>query len=176
MSANDPETVDKVERVDKISALNAIISWKMAITRAPKTSLIEVPLRDMHCHMHCHMHCQLPPHAQGKLALVVQGEVFDVAVDIRTSSPSFGHWVGQTLSADNKTQIWLPEGYAHGFLTLSETTEFLYKTTDYYAKEHERAIRWDDPTPRILWPDGIQPILSAKDVQGKQSTDAKVFA
>lgn len=109
------------------------------------------------------LHYQLPPHAQGKLVRVVQGEVFDVAVDIRKSSPTFGQWVGENLSAENKKQLWIPEGFAHGFLTLSDTAEFLYKTTDYYAKEHERAIRWDDETLSIGWTAGCNPSVSDKD-------------
>ncbi len=109
------------------------------------------------------LHYQLPPKAQGKLVRVVQGEVVDVAVDLRKGSKSFGKWVGETLSAENKKQMWIPPGFAHGFLTLSDTAEFLYKTTDYYAPEHERCIRWDDPAIGIAWPlDGV-PSLSAKD-------------
>jgi len=101
--------------------------------------------------------------AQGKLVRVIVGEVFDVAVDIRKSSPTFGRWVGITLSADNKRQFWIPEGFAHGFVVLSEVAEFLYLTTDYYAPEHERAIRWDDPKLGIDWPLTGDPILSPKD-------------
>lgn len=103
---------------------------------------------------------------QGKLVRVVQGEVFDVAVDIRQGSPTFGQWVGEILSAENKRQLWIPEGFAHGFLTLSETAEFLYKTTDYYAPKHERCILWNDPDINITWPQGGQPTLSAKDGNG----------
>jgi len=113
---------------------------------------------------------------QGKLVRVVQGEVFDVAVDLRKSSPSFGQWVGQILSAENKCQLWVPEGFAHGFVVLSETAEFLYKTTDYYAPAHERCILWNDTTLQVEWPQGIQPILSAKDAQGSTFTEAEVFA
>ena len=112
---------------------------------------------------------------QGKLVRVVQGEVFDVAVDLRKSSKTFGQWVGEILSAENKRQLWIPEGFAHGFVVLSETAEFLYKTTDYYAPAHERCILWSDATLGIKWPDGIQPILSAKDAQGKPFDDAEVF-
>ena len=113
------------------------------------------------------LHYQLPPKAQGKLVRVVQGEVFDVAVDIRRSSPTFGQWVGAILSAENKRHLWIPEGFAHGFVTLSETAEFLYKTTDYYAPEYERCIVWDDPTLQIAWPPLPQPpVLSAKDQRG----------
>ncbi len=101
--------------------------------------------------------------AQGKLVRVIAGEVFDVAVDIRKSSPTFGRWVGITLSADNKRQFWIPEGFGHGFVVLSEVAEFLYLTTDYYAPEHERAIRWNDPKLAIDWPLTGDPILSPKD-------------
>jgi dTDP-4-dehydrorhamnose 3,5-epimerase len=105
--------------------------------------------------------------AQGKLVRVVQGAVFDVAVDIRRDSPTYGQWVGQLLSAENKHQLWVPAGLAHGFLVLTETAEFLYKTTAYYTPEHERCIAWDDPTLAIAWPLGnMQPRLSAKDAQG----------
>jgi dTDP-4-dehydrorhamnose 3,5-epimerase len=100
---------------------------------------------------------------QGKLVRVIVGEVFDVAVDIRKSSPTFGQWQGVLLSADNKKQFWVPEGFAHGFVVLSEVAEFLYLTTDYYAPEHERAIRWDDPQLNISWPHRGKPILSDKD-------------
>ena len=122
------------------------------------------------------LHYQLQPKAQGKLVRVVQGEVFDVAVDIRKSSPTFGQWVGVLLSADNKKQLWLPEGFAHGFITLSETAEFLYKTTDYYSKEHERAIRWDDPMLAIDWQTDLMPLISDKDDQAASFKDAEVFA
>ena len=110
------------------------------------------------------LHYQLPPHPQGKLVRCVVGEVFDVAVDIRKSSPTFGQWVGVHLSADNKRQLWIPPGFAHGFLTLSEHAEFLYKTTDYWARDCEQAIIWNDPSIGIEWPsfDG-QPLLSEKD-------------
>ena len=112
------------------------------------------------------LHYQLPPKAQGKLVRVVAGEVFDVAVDIRKNSPTFGQWVGQHLSADNKRQLWIPPGLAHGFLVLSESAEFLYKTTDYYAPELERCIRWDDQELAIEWPLDGEPTLSGKDAQG----------
>lgn len=113
---------------------------------------------------------------QGKLVRVVQGEVFDVAVDIRKASPTFGQWVGEILSAENKRQLWVPEGFAHGFVVLSDTAEFLYKTTDYYAPEHERSIAWNDPAIAIQWPIDGEPVLSAKDQQGKSLADAEHFA
>jgi len=122
------------------------------------------------------LHYQLPPKAQGKLVRVVQGEVFDVAVDIRKSSATFGQWVGAILSAENKQQLWIPEGFAHGFVTLSKTAEFLYKTTDYYAPEFERCIAWDEPKIGIDWPLTQLPQLSGKDQQGKNLDAAEVFA
>lgn len=121
------------------------------------------------------LHYQLPPKAQGKLVRVVQGEVFDVAVDIRRSSPTFGQWVGAILSAENKQQLWIPAGFAHGFITLSETAEFLYKTTDVYAPELEGCIAWNDPTIGIQWPYTEMPALSGKDKQGKALNDAHLF-
>lgn len=120
------------------------------------------------------LHYQLPPKAQGKLVRVVVGEVFDVALDIRKGSPTFGKWVGEVLSAENKLQMWIPPGFAHGFLTLSETAEFLYKTTDYYSPSYERCIRWDDPTIGIDWPLTGEPVLSGKDVQGAVLRDAEI--
>jgi dTDP-4-dehydrorhamnose 3,5-epimerase len=122
------------------------------------------------------LHYQLAPWAQGKLVRVVQGEVFDVAVDIRRDSPAFGRWTGEVLSAENKRQLWIPEGFAHGFLVLSETAEFLYKTTTYYAPECERCIRWDDPGVEIAWPLKGAPILSGKDAQGSSLAEAEFFA
>lgn len=113
---------------------------------------------------------------QGKLVRVVQGEVFDVAVDLRKSSPTFGKWVGEMLSAENKRQLWVPEGFAHGFVVLSESAEFLYKTTDYYAPQYERCIFWNDATLGIAWPQGIQPVLSAKDAKGLPFRESEVFA
>lgn len=113
------------------------------------------------------LHYQLPPHPQGKLVRCVLGEIFDVAVDIRRGSPSFGQWGGALLSAENRQQLWVPPGFAHGFLTLSAEAEVLYKTTDFWSKECERAIRWDDPALAIAWPlealAGAEPQLSAKD-------------
>ena len=113
---------------------------------------------------------------QGKLVRVVQGEVFDVAVDIRKSSPTFGQWVGEILSAANKRQMWVPEGFAHGFVVLSDTADCLYKTTGYYAPEHECSIAWNDPTIGIQWPLDGEPVLSVKDQQGKSLADADYFA
>jgi len=121
------------------------------------------------------LHYQLP-HPQGKLVRVVAGEVFDVAVDLRRRSPTFGEWVGDVLSAENKRQLWIPEGFAHGFLVLSEWAEFLYKTTDYWHPEAERCIRWDDPDLAIAWPlQGASPVVSAKDAQGRPLREAPVF-
>lgn len=121
------------------------------------------------------LHYQLPPHAQGKLVRVVQGAVFDVAVDIRKSSPSFGKWVGATLSADNKQQLWIPPGFAHGFVTLTDTAEFLYKTTDFYAPQYERSIAWNDPSIGVDWHFAATPQLSAKDVMSPALAAAEVF-
>jgi dTDP-4-dehydrorhamnose 3,5-epimerase len=113
---------------------------------------------------------------QGKLVRVSAGEVFDVAVDIRKSSPTFGQYVGVHLSAENKRQIWVPPGFAHGFVVLSETAEFLYKTTALYAPQFERCIRWNDPSIAIAWPITGAPLLSAKDQQGASLKEAELFA
>nr|VFK79279.1 MAG: dTDP-4-dehydrorhamnose 3,5-epimerase [Candidatus Kentron sp. SD] len=121
------------------------------------------------------LHYQLPPKAQGKLVRVVQGEVFDVVIDIRKSSSTFSQWVGGILSSENKKQLWIPEGFAHGFLTLSETAEFLYKTTGYYAPDYECSIRWSDPTIHIEWPSGLTPIVSSKDAEACNLQSAEVF-
>lgn len=122
------------------------------------------------------LHYQLQQ-AQGKLVRVSAGEVYDVAVDVRRSSANFGKWVGVHLSAENKRQLWVPEGFAHGFLVLSDYAEFLYKTTDYYAPAHERCIRWDDAQLAIDWPlDGLTPQLSLKDQQGVSLSEAETFA
>lgn len=114
--------------------------------------------------------------AQGKLVRVIAGEVFDVAVDCRRSSPRFGQWTSAILSAENKRQMWIPEGFAHGFLVLSDSAEFLYKTTDYWAPEHERCIAWNDPQLAIDWPLQAAPSLSAKDQLGRLLAEAETFA
>ncbi len=121
------------------------------------------------------LHYQIQ-HPQGKLVRVVQGEVFDVAVDLRQSSPTFGRWVGEVLSESNHKQMWIPPGFAHGFLTLSETAEFLYKTTDYWYPEHERSLLWSDPQLGIVWPLQEQPLLAAKDAQAVTLYAAETFA
>ena len=112
---------------------------------------------------------------QGKLVRVCSGEVLDVTVDLRRTSPTFGQWVGTILSADNKRQLWMPEGFAHGFIVLSDTAEFLYKTTDYYLPDNERCIRWDDAGLAIDWQYDSTPIVSAKDAQGVSFEDADLF-
>lgn len=123
-------------------------------------------LRGLHYQIKC---------AQGKLVRVTEGEVFDVAVDIRSGSPNFGKWTGTKLSAENRRQLWVPEGFAHGFLVLSDWAQFLYKTTDYYAAEHERCIRWDDPSINVEWPIEHDPVLSAKDQEGLDLHSADTF-
>jgi dTDP-4-dehydrorhamnose 3,5-epimerase len=120
------------------------------------------------------LHYQIQ-NSQGKLVRVTIGEVFDVAVDIRKSSPTFGQWVGVILSAENKKQLWVPEGFAHGFVTLSEIAEFLYKTTDYYSPRYERTILWNDSQINISWPIEGAPFISEKDSQGKLFSNAEVF-
>ena len=114
---------------------------------------------------------------QGKLVRVVQGAVFDVAVDMRKNSPTFGKWVGEVLSAENKKQLWVPEGFAHGFYVMTESAEFVYKCTDYYAPEFDCSLKWNDPEVGIEWPlvDGKQPILSDKDENGKSFSEADTF-
>jgi dTDP-4-dehydrorhamnose 3,5-epimerase len=122
------------------------------------------------------LHYQMAP-AQGKLVRVVSGAVFDVAVDVRKSSPTFGHWVGYELSAQNHRMLWIPEGFAHGFLTLADGTDFLYKCTDFYAPASEHCLAWDDPSVGVEWPlDGMTPLVSAKDQVGKAFADAATFA
>ncbi|HOY03594.1 dTDP-4-dehydrorhamnose 3,5-epimerase [Zoogloea sp.] len=113
--------------------------------------------------------------AQGKLVRVVRGSVFDVAVDLRRSSPTFGQWVGVTLSEENNRQFWIPPGFAHGFLVTSDSADFLYKTTDYYAPEHERSLAWNDPDVGVVWPLDGAPLLSAKDVAGKPLGECETF-
>ncbi len=122
------------------------------------------------------LHYQRPPHAQGKLVRVTQGSVFDVAVDIRAGSPTFGRWVGVELSGDNHRQLWLPPGMAHGFLVTSESADFLYKTTDYYAPQAEGCVLWSDPALGIAWPDvGTAPRLAAKDAAASPLAQARAF-
>ena len=120
------------------------------------------------------LHYQLQQ-PQGKLVRVVRGAVFDVAVDIRQSSPTFGQWAGVELTEDNQKQVWVPPGFAHGFVVLSDTADFLYKTTDYYAPQHERSIAWNDPAIGITWPQGLQPQLSTKDQTAKLLAEAELF-
>ena len=121
------------------------------------------------------LHYQLPPHAQGKLVRVTSGEVFDVAVDIRKGSPTFGQWVGEILSESNKRQLWIPPGFAHGFVTLSDSADFLYKTSDFYTPTAERCIMWNDPQIGIDWPLIVAPQVSAKDGQGLPFAQADLF-
>ncbi len=121
------------------------------------------------------LHYQLK-YPQGKLVRVTSGEVFDVAVDLRRSSPNFGKWAGVRLSAENKLQMWIPQGFAHGFLVLSDHAEFLYKTTDYWYSQHERSLIWNDPTVGINWPLSGVPLLAEKDASGKTLAEAETFA
>jgi dTDP-4-dehydrorhamnose 3,5-epimerase len=122
------------------------------------------------------LHYQLDPHAQGKLVRVVQGSAFDVAVDVRRASPTFGRWIGVTLDARSQRQLWIPPGFAHGFVALEDDTHFLYKTTDYYAKDCERSIAWNDPAIGIVWPDlGMAPLLAAKDAAAPALAQADVY-
>ena len=122
------------------------------------------------------LHYQLPPKSQDKLLRVVKGEIFDVVVDIRKGSSTFGKWAGETLSEKNKTQIWIPKGFAHGFLVLSEIAEVIYKTTDYYAPQYESCIRWDDPKLNINWNfKGVNLLLSTKDKEGELIQNLQVF-
>ena len=121
------------------------------------------------------LHYQLPPHAQGKLVRVIQGEVLDIAVDIRESSPTCGQYIAEILSSYNKRQLYIPEGFAHGFLTLSKTSEYLYKTTDFYHSESERCILWNDKTLNIDWPKNIKIHLSSKDLNGAIFSSSEIF-
>jgi dTDP-4-dehydrorhamnose 3,5-epimerase len=121
------------------------------------------------------MHLQLAPHAQGKLVRVAQGSVYDVAVDVRRGSPTYGRWVGEVISADNRRQLWIPPGFAHGFLALEDNTHFLYKVTANYNKDSERSLRWDDPALAITWPlDGITPLVAAKDADAPTLAQAQL--
>jgi dTDP-4-dehydrorhamnose 3,5-epimerase len=122
------------------------------------------------------LHYQLPPHAQGKLVRVIQGEVLDVAVDIRKSSPTCGQYIAEILSSDNKKQLYIPKGFAHGFLTLSDTSEFLYKTSDFYHPESERCIKWNDVTLNINWPKDLNIQLSLKDFLGQSFKLSELFS
>jgi dTDP-4-dehydrorhamnose 3,5-epimerase len=121
------------------------------------------------------LHYQLAPAAQGKLVRVIAGEIFDVALDVRKSSPSCGKWVGERLSAANRKQLWIPAGFAHGFMALSDNTEVLYKATDFYSPAAERAVRWNDPQPDIAWQMFVEPILSDKDAIAPLLADAETF-
>jgi dTDP-4-dehydrorhamnose 3,5-epimerase len=123
------------------------------------------------------LHYQLPPHAQGKLVRVTQGAVFDVAVDLRRSSPSYGRWVGVSLTGENQRMVWLPPGLAHGFLVTGPSADFLYKTTDYYAPQSERCIRWNDPAIGIAWPElGQPPVLAPRDAAAPLLADSDTFS
>jgi dTDP-4-dehydrorhamnose 3,5-epimerase len=121
------------------------------------------------------LHYQIE-HAQGKLVRAITGEVFDIAVDMRRSSPTFGRWVGDRLSADNKRMLWVPPGFAHGFVVLSDFAEFVYKTTDYWYPQHERTLKWNDPALEIDWPLAGEPILAAKDLAGLPLAQAETYA
>ena len=121
------------------------------------------------------LHYQLPPHAQGKLVRVIQGEILDIAVDIRESSPTCGKYIAEILSSDNKKQLYIPEGFAHGFLTLSENSEYLYKTTDFYHHQSERCIIWNDSALNIAWPKDLNIRLSSKDLLGKRFKSTPLF-
>jgi dTDP-4-dehydrorhamnose 3,5-epimerase len=121
------------------------------------------------------LHYQLAPAPQGKLVRVVAGEVYDVVVDLRRSSPTFGQWVGESLSAGNRRMMWVPEGFAHGFLVLSDVAEFLYKTTDYYAPKQERTLLWNDPAVGVKWPLEGEPVLKPKDAAGTPLAAAETF-
>jgi dTDP-4-dehydrorhamnose 3,5-epimerase len=122
------------------------------------------------------LHYQLAPHAQGKLVRVVRGSAFDVAVDLRRDSPTFARWIGATLDAESQRQLWIPPGFAHGFLALEDDTHFLYKTTDFYARECERTIAWNDPTLAIQWPElGSMPLLAPRDAAAFALAEAELF-
>jgi dTDP-4-dehydrorhamnose 3,5-epimerase len=146
-----------------------------------RTSVVDVNLvQDNHSRSRAGvvrgLHYQLPPRAQGKLVMVPRGSIFDVAVDVRKSSPSYGEWYGVHLSDENHIQLWIPPGFAHGFLALTDPVDVIYKVTDYYSAEHDRSIRWDDPEIGIEWPLDREPILSEKDANAPYLRDAEVFA
>jgi dTDP-4-dehydrorhamnose 3,5-epimerase len=140
---------------------------KREFTQDNHSRSIKGVLRGLHYQIQC---------PQGKLVRVVAGEVFDVAVDLRRSSANFGKWVGTVLSAENRLQLWIPEGFAHGFLVLSECADFLYKTTDYWYPQHERTLIWNDPVIGINWPLSSSPLLAAKDIDGKRLIEAETFS
>jgi dTDP-4-dehydrorhamnose 3,5-epimerase len=135
-------------------------------------------VQDNHSHSKAHvlrgLHYQISQ-PQGKLVRVISGAVFDVAVDLRRASPTFGRWVGLRLAADERAMLWVPPGFAHGFYVLSESAEFLYKTTDYWAPEHERTLLWNDPTLNIAWPLAGEPVINAKDAAGRPLDHAEVY-
>jgi len=144
-----------------------------------ETGIAEPFVQDNHSHSRNHvlrgLHYQVT-RPQGKLVRVVNGEVFDVAVDLRRSSPTFGRWAGVRLSVDNRRQAWIPPGFAHGFLVLSDSADVVYKASDFYFPEYERTIRWDDSFLAIAWPSAVTPLLSAKDAAGKAWAEAELFA
>lgn len=122
------------------------------------------------------LHYQIDPAAQAKLVTVMQGTIFDVAVDLRSGSPTFGQWIGEELCGERRFSLWIPEGFAHGFLVLSETADVLYKTTDFYSPAHERCIRWNDPTLAVRWPaDELEPVISPKDACGALFSEASAL-
>ena len=137
-------------------------------------------IQDVHSYSKQHtlrgLHYQLHPRAQAKLVRVVKGEIFDVAIDLRRNSPSFGSWVGQILSDENKFQMWIPEGFANGFLVLSQDAEVVYKVTESYSPEYERCILWSDQTLNIRWPLNTQPLMSDRDLSGTSFKDAEVYS
>ena len=148
-------------------AFDALAGREVRFVQDNHSSSVKGVLRGMHYQVQS---------AQGKLVRVTEGEVFDVAVDLRRSSPTFGRWVGERLSADNHRMLWIPEGFAHGFLVLSERAQFLYKATDYYAPAHERALLWNDPAVGIAWPLEGEPLLKPKDAAGAPLAQAETFA
>lgn len=148
-------------------AFDALVGREVRFVQDNHSSSVKGVLRGMHYQVQS---------AQGKLVRVTEGEVFDVAVDLRRSSPTFGRWVGERLSAENHRMFWIPEGFAHGFLVLSERAQFLYKATDYYAPAHERSLLWNDPAVGIAWPLEGEPILKPKDAAGAPLAQAETFA